>query len=324
MGPAARACLRRTFAGGYWSGARRAAAGLAASARCDCGAPMDDTFHRLYECSRSQSARDTMLSEQSLAMAKAAGREHPLWTRALARDPKGELPKAKCSHDEYWLFAEDAHDKSHTLSGNMFIDGSALFPTCAAARRAGWTALDLKGDGTVRAAVYGHVPLDISPTQTASSGELHGLRRAVELACGPSRCFTDYQAAVDGSRRGPAATTHHKAASAAAWRGYWRAGGGDEVDIIKVAAHRSMKSAREDEDDPEALLKKAGNDAADLFAKKGAASHHTAAQLSTLEDYALGEGELRELAMFIGTALANWPPAPPQHADDGATGGETT
>ncbi len=223
MGPAAKACLRRAFIGGYWSGARRAAAGLIEDATCECGAPRDDTFHRLYECPRSQSTRDALLSDHWLAMARAAGRDHPMWTRCLARDPAGDLPGACDDHREIWYFAEDVQDRAHALSGNIFVDGSALFPTCAAARRAGWTALDVKGDGTVRAAVYGHVPLSLSPTQTASAGELHGLRRAAELSCGPSRCFTDYQSAVDGSRRGPDATTSHRTASATAWRGFCRA-----------------------------------------------------------------------------------------------------
>ncbi len=310
MTPAAKACLRRTFAGGYWSGARRAAAGMLDNPGCDCGAPIDDTHHRLYECPRSQPARDALLCDRHLALARSAARGHPMWTRCLARNPAGELPQASTAHDEYWYFADDVEDRTHALGGNIFIDGSALFPTCAPARRAGWTALDLKEDGTVRAAVYGPVPLDISPNQAASAGELHSLRRGAELACGPSRIFTDYQSAADGARRGPDITTCHKTATASAWRGYWRAAEGAEIEVVKVAAHRTMRSVREDEDDAEALLKKLGNDAADAFAKRGAAAHHSAAQLAVLEDYALGESELRDLAVFVGSALAYWPPAP--------------
>ncbi len=310
MSPAAKACLRRTFAGGYWSGARRAAAGMLGDPGCDCGAPLDDTHHRLYECPRSKPARDALLCDRHLALAQSAERGHPMWTRCLVRNPAGELPKASTAHDEYWYFADGVEDRAHALSGNIFIDGSALFPKCAPARRAGWTALDLKEDGTVRAAVYGPVPLDISPNQAASAGELHGLRRGAELACGPSRIFTDYQSAADGARRGPDLTTCHKTATASAWRGYWRAAEGAEIEVVKVAAHRTMRSVREDEDDAEALLKKRGNDAADAFAKKGAAAHHSAAQLAVLEDFALGESELRDLAVFVGSALAYWAPAP--------------
>ncbi len=320
LGPAARACLRRAFTGGYWSGAKRAEAGLIGHANCECGAPRDDAFHRLYECSRSQTARDELLTEDHLTMALRADRESPMWTRALARDPRPELPAAKCTHEEFWYFADDADDNMKVLIGDIYVDGSALFPTNAVARRAGWSAVNLRPDGTVRAAVYGHVPAGISPSQTAAAGELHALRRAAELACGPVRILSDYQAAVEGNRRGVAATTGFKTASAASWRGYWRATDGEGMDVTKVEAHRTARSAREDEDDAEAIMKKAGNDAADAFAKRGAASHHTASELAALEDYVAGEAELRDLATFIGTALANWPPAP-RNTRDGCRSG---
>ncbi len=310
MNPAARACLRRAFAGGYWTGARRAAAGLAESATCDCGAGLDDAHHRLYECPLSQATRSAYLNDYMLTMAKAAARDDPLWTRALARDPAIDLPGAKREHEEHWYFADDDAEQSRSLSGDVFIDGSALHPKCPPARRAGWTALELRADGTVRAAVYGPVPVDISPTQTASAGELHGFRRAAELACGTIRCYTDYQTAVEGNRRGPDATTHHKTASASSWRGFWRATDDQGLDVTKVIAHRSMREAREDEADEQAVWKKAGNDAADSFAKKGAALHHTTTQMETLKDYVMGEAELKDLAVFIGMALANWAPAP--------------
>ncbi len=310
MGPAAKASLRRTFTGGYWTGARRAAAGLTEHATCECGAPRDDTFHRLYECCRSQATRDELLSEDHLAMALRADRESPMWTRALARDPRRELPAAKRAHDEFWYFADDVDGDSRVLVGDIYVDGSALFPTNPVARRAGWSAVNLKPDGTVRAAVYGHVPAGISPGQTAAAGELHALRRAAELACGPVRILTDYQTAVEGSRRGVVATTGLRTASAASWRGFWRATDGEGLNVLKVEAHRTAKSAREDSSDADAMMKKFGNDAADAFAKRGAASHHTADELATLQDYVDGEAELRDLAVFIGSALANWPPAP--------------
>ncbi len=251
-----------------------------------------------------------MLSQDKLVMARSADRDNLMWTRALARDPRKELPMAKESHEEHWYFADDVVDRTKVLTGDIYVDGSALFPTNTAARRAGWAAVNLKPDGTVRVAVCGHVPAGVSPSQTAAAGELHALRRAAELACGPVRILTDYQSAVDGNRRGAAATTGYRTASAASRRGYWRATDGERMDVLKVEAHRSARSAREDEDDAEAMTKKLGNDAADMFAKRGAATHHTASELAVLEDYVTGEAELRELALFIGTALANWPPAP--------------
>ncbi len=317
LAPAARACLRRTFTGGYWTGARRAAAGLAPHAGCECGAPNDDVFHRIYECPRSQDARDKMLDHALLQKARNAPRGSLFWTRALARDPRTELPPATDAHDEQWFFADDVEDRAKVLTGDIYIDGSALFPTCAAARRAGWAAVNLKADGTVRVAVFGPVPVGVSPSQTAAAGELHALRRAAELACGEVRFLTDYQSAVNGNRRGPAATTGYRTASAAAWRGFWRATDGEAKEVLKVEAHRSAKSAREDENDADAVTKKLGNDAADTFAKRGAAAHHTASELALLEDYAAGEAELRGLALFIGTALANWPPAPRNTRADG-------
>ncbi len=309
MSPGAKACFRRAFAGGYWSNARRFAAGIGDSAGCDCGADLDDAFHRIYECPRSQHVRDQHLSEQVKGMAAATtDRGSPALTRGLMQDPSTQLPRARDEQEEHWLFPRG--ERPRQLSGNMFIDGSALFPTSRAARRAGWTALQLGDDGEIEAAVYGPVPRSIAPGQAASAGELYGLRRAAELRYGESRLLTDYQGAVDGNRKGEAKTTAHSAASAAAWRGYWRAADGEPLNVVKVEAHRSAKSAREDEHDEEAMFKKRGNDAADELAKKGAACHHAAAEMNQLEDYTEGENELKGLVKLIGSALALWPPAP--------------
>ncbi len=49
--PPARAALRRTWMGGYWSKARLADSGLANDAECDkCGCKRDDAYHRIWEC----------------------------------------------------------------------------------------------------------------------------------------------------------------------------------------------------------------------------------------------------------------------------------
>ncbi len=157
--------------------------------------------------------------------------------------------------------------------------------------------------------VYGPVPRHFSPGQTAAAGELYGLRRAAELREGAARFLTDYQGAVVSNLKGEAKTTAQGTASAAAWRGYWRACDGQPQEVVKVQAHRSAKDAREDEEDPEAFLKKQGNDAADTYAKLGARCHHAAADMELLDDYAAGEEELQGLVALIGNALALWPPA---------------
>ncbi len=58
---AAKAALRRSWTGGYWSRAKFADCGLARSAECEhCGAARDDEYHRIWECSRTEEKRDAM------------------------------------------------------------------------------------------------------------------------------------------------------------------------------------------------------------------------------------------------------------------------
>ena len=60
---------------------------------------------------------------------------------------------------------------SGRLSGTVFTDGSALRPESVLSRRAGWAIVMIDGHGNEIAAVYGLVPHNLGPEQTARDGE---------------------------------------------------------------------------------------------------------------------------------------------------------
>ncbi len=106
MGPAAKAALRRAFAGGYWSKARRHAEGLCETMDCDkCGAEYDDTYHRVWECAAIEEERKHKVSEELRRKAAGADRDDPRWTRALVADPSRTVPPPRSDHAECWYFA---------------------------------------------------------------------------------------------------------------------------------------------------------------------------------------------------------------------------
>ncbi len=308
ISPAAKSSLRRAYAGGYWTNARRHAEGLCASSECDKCGGFDDSHHRIWECSHLD---DLRLSHTTPAMreeAARAPRDSPYWTRGIAVNPWRTLQPPRRDYEEHWYFGPGVEEE-RDLSGDLYSDGSATHPQCPEARRAGWSVIQLAADGGVSKAVYGHVPAAESTGQTAGAGEVYALRRAHELSIGPIATTVDYQAIVDGVKAGQAATTAHSKPNAAAWRGIWKASDGEPPVVRKVKAHRTHEEAARS-DDPHALTAWRGNRAADHFAKKGAKLHYRADGHVAAVRYERQFDDLTDLCRWIGTALAHWPRAP--------------
>ncbi len=222
MHPAAKASLRRAFAGGYWTNSRRFRAGLCDRPDCDKCGEYDDLHHRIWGCGDLDEARAAHTTEEMRQAARQAPTDSPYWTRGLAVNPWRSLRPPRRDYEEHWFFGEGV-EAERAFEGELCTDGSAMAPQCPEARRAGWSVLQLAANGAVAKAVYGHLPAAESTGQTAGAGEVYAVRRAHELAAGAITTTVDYQAVLDGVRAGEKSTTAHCKPNASAWRGIWRA-----------------------------------------------------------------------------------------------------
>ncbi len=304
----AKAALKRSFTGGYWANARRAAQGLCSEADCDrCGDEVDDEHHRIWVCSSVEALRDRYTTEEMRAGAAAAPRNDPRWTRGILPVPSLAVPPPRRDFGEEWYFSPGVPEEKY-FDGPVYTDGSAYNPQVPEVRRAGWAVVQVDGDGRLLKAVFGHVPASVSTDQTVAAGELYALRRAAELSVGALTVKTDYQGILDGWRAGEAACTAANRPNAASWRALWRTIEGADPQFVKVKAHRSRQEAAES-GDPQALLDWMGNREADRFAKRGAACHANAAGRAAADMF---EDELKQstdVAKWIGIALSQWPRA---------------
>ncbi len=172
-------------------------------------------------------------------------------------------PRPHQAPGEHWVCNDG--DRAGHLQGEIFVDGSALWPASGRARRAGWAAVVVDPMGNVLRAVYGAVPWHVDRAQTSGAAEVYAVRRAAGLRIGDVRLQSDYQTAVDGAKGTQAATTAPRRRNAASWRAFWKALDGEAAaaEVLKVKAHLGIESI---EATAEARRIWAGNKAADKFA----------------------------------------------------------
>ncbi len=304
--PSARAVLRRAWTGGYWSRARLADCALVDDPDCErCGARRDDAYHRIWECSSTESSRDAFTTPQMRAEAARVSREDWRFTRGLAPNAWALLPRPRSDYAEVHVGPNMEELRCPiTIDGPVFVDGSAFWPSNPDARRAGWSIVMINDAGDLVGAIYGHLPWAESDEQTPGQAEMYALRRAAELSAGPLRIFTDYREAVEGISKGPAATTGPRAKHAAHWRAFWTAVEGEEFQVIKVKGHIT---ASEVEGDEVLRWRRRGNAWADRLAKLGARAHFTDDHWRAAQQAEKDQEVLTDISTWIGRALDEWP-----------------
>ncbi len=308
--PAAKAALRRTWTGGYWDKARLADAGLAREACCDkCGAKRDDSYHRIWECQwediKIKREALAVSAPQMLGEAARVARDDMAYTRGLKPTPWSKCAPPREDFGEIHVDGEMNELSTPLVIGRpVFVDGSALWPHNAEARRAGWSVVMIDDDGKLIGAVYGHLPCGEDQEQTAGGAEMYALRRAAELTVTPLVAYTDYKEAAEGATKGQCATTGPKVKHATHWRAFWRAVDGTDFRVTKVKGHITEAEVAHDE-----LLtwRREGNRHADRLAKKGARAHYTEEQWAAAKENIKGQEYHADLCTWIGNALGTWP-----------------
>ncbi len=307
--PAARAALRRAWTGGYWSRARLADNGLACTAECDrCGAKRDDAYHRIWECTEEviRTKREAATTPEMRAEAARVHRDDWRFTRGLVPSPWAAHVAPRSDYEEIHIDG-DGHILSEpiVINGPVFIDGSALWPGNAEARRAGWSIVTIDDAGNMTGAIFGHLPRSESEEQTSGAAEVYALRRAAESCIGTLHAYSDYKEAVDGVQKGRAITTGPRVKHAAHWRAFWRAVDGTQPTVVKVKGHATESEVMHDAD---LRWRREGNRHADRMAKRGARAHYAADQWAEAKATDQAQSSHADLCAWIGTALGEWAP----------------
>ncbi len=306
--PAAKAALRRAWTGGYWARARLADAGLVNDSCCDkCGARRDDDYHRIWECSWEcvKVKRDAVATPQMLGEAARVGRDDFAYTRGLRPTPWASNAPPRDDYLEVHVDGDmNELDVPLVIDRPVFIDGSALWPSNAEARRAGWSVVMVDDDGNMIGAVYGHLPWAEGDEQTAGGAEMYALRRAAEMTVVPLVAYTDYKEAAEGAIKGEAATAGPKVKHATHWRAFWKAVDDTAFSIIKVKGHVTEAEVAHDQ---QLKWRREGNRHADRLAKRGARAHYTDEQWAVAKKTIQEQEYHADLCTWIGTALGCWP-----------------
>ena len=199
--------------------------------------------------------------------AKAAGFGHQVgerFCRGLFPDPQQvlQIPSVPDSHYFRWY----RKPEDGIMQGDIYLDGSCIFPRYRRLRRAGWAVTCLNERGHCKCAAYGAVPRWFGPEQTARDGEDWAAIMLGQITMGKCHFKSDCKGTVNllqhqdkacnimnPRRRGwTNLWTHLKDMD---FEATWIPGHTKEADVAagKISA-----------------LDRAGNDAADGWAKVGA------------------------------------------------------
>ena len=190
--------------GATWTGDRLEEAGYIVDAdavKCSlCKKERDTLQHRLWFCEASAKARDSVFKKHrhEVVAARAAGKDDPLYTRALVKHPAaGFLPPLEGGIE--WLFpaagaaADGTTDSS--IGGHLgFLDGSCDTHIIRECRRAGWSVVFTDACGKPSAVVRGPVwhPLP----QTAAAAEYVSYGVAAQVVEKPTKLYGDCESVV--------------------------------------------------------------------------------------------------------------------------------
>ena len=187
---------------------------------------------------------------------------------------------------------------SGIFSGSVYLDGSALFPEDAVLCRAGWAVVQISSDGSILQECFGNLPTLI---QDSGAGELWSFLKALQFSAPPLRVVTDYKRLLGGIASGREACIAANMQHADIWRDIWAAiedFGLEHIELVKIKSHRSLNSVI-DGSAGCTWADWAGNKAADLAAKRGAAIHPVRPDLG--EIITNGRTVVSGIAKWLGT-----------------------
>ena len=251
-------------------------------------------WHRHWQCDALRRFRDEYghwRPLQLLAGRASSPMEMAVVERALVPDPRAWAPPPVRELHWHWhVMSADGR-----LDSPVYIDASALDPTDPLLSRVGIGVATVGPDGLPTAALHAAMPLAL---QEPGMGEIYVAASVLKFCTPPVELVSDYAGLVDGFCLGPELTTGGNRKYAEAWSMFWRQVddvGRDAVRVRKVPAHVSRTMMEQGLADI-SFRDWAGNQQADLAAKRGA-SLHPSVESARLRCRAVGE---------IVTAAGRW------------------
>ena len=266
-----RRALRSSMCGTSWPQERLQRHGFANDSACLlCLAGKGTIWHRRFGCPATEAFRRQAISARLGKCASVVAQEGDemadRFARCLFPTPDFALPAPILEATEvvHWI----RRPPSGKLSGDIFTDGSGLFPKMPCLRCAGWALIVIDDAGDLVAGCYGAVPRDQAPQQTSRDGEDYAIFMSTFVCEPPCRFRTDCKGTVTCFQSGGGALPNQERAHW--WGRIWATWDGEDVSMTKVLAHATAADVANGRI---SWWERAGNKQADRWAGKGASLH---------------------------------------------------
>ena len=199
--------------------------------------------HRLHGCHELRVEREKCPRFWQ-HIARTAGEENLLWTRALAQDPcsKWSFQRREATHHVHTAAGEEDSD----VTGLVALDGS-LSHWHPAGGSMGWCIAVCGPEGEMKARHWGVAPADFAIQCRPLRAELWAFYMFVRLLVPPARALVDCSVVILGLRQGRGWCEAGSRPHADIWRKIWRQIaeiGPESVGnwyVAEVKAHRSKQ-----------------------------------------------------------------------------------
>ena len=262
-----------------------------------CGDGLDSSFHRCFSCTHVESRAKIALGERLFSSVINAG-PNSLLTRCFVPNPV--VDSRPCEHTILRYDNFGPHDQFRPEDGELFGDGSCIFPNNKLFARAGFAIAQVDAQGALIRAIYGSIPASLP--QTSLSGEMGAMSAAYDTAF---KCtfVSDCAEIVRTYQLGVMCAMSANSPTACSWKliyGRHPVPADCIQNVVKTKAHRKQEDVSMDPVDQRRFK---GNQIVDELAKLGAGLH--APTDSHVKAYQTAKGDLKRLASFMVEVLAD-------------------
>ena len=263
----------------------------------DCNEGLDTVYHRCFTCVKIETRARCSLGSSLYDSIIQKGDTSLLANRCLMPHPVMTSAPSKVTRFESLGFEES--DSFLPGDGEVFGDGSCLYPSDGSLARAGFGCVQIRPDGTLAKAIYGCVP--VSLPQSSLAGEYAALACAYDNGYG--NIFAgDCQDVISGFNMGIEAALKTAGPHVCTWKSILLRHPDFDLKVIsarKVKAHQAEPGPDCSHSD---FCSYWGNYHADLCAKQGAALHAPAS--SDVDLVRSAKQDLTNLALHMVDTLS--------------------
>ena len=297
-----RITLQNIVTNGIWTNTDLADAGYSIDPICtSCNSGLDTIFHRCFTCISVEQRAKLALGDDLFNKVIGLGEDSLLANRCLMPLPAmSSAPSSKTLYDTIGMSVGDTFSASE---GEIFGDGSCLYPTDQPLARAGFSCVQIRPDGSLLKGCFGCVPGTLP--QSSLAGEYSALSCAYDNTCqGDQGTYVgDCQDVLSGFTRGICDVLHSTSPHACTWRIILQRYPDWESRIGAVAKVKAHSAEPKPGCSQQEFLRYWGNYHADLLAKQGAALHAPTSE--DIKSYKADKKDLTNLAYHMVDTLAD-------------------